>query len=108
MARLLWYVVIAAFVGALLTGASYAAAYSAVGTVLGAPPPKMGKQTVDLLWKGAPDVPGHPRAWRFTFGPTLIPGARDVRIWVDPMGKVLQTEPANLPARLAGFHDRGI
>ena len=108
MARLLWYVVIVAFVGALLTGASYAAAYSAVGTLLGAPPPKMGKQTVDLLWKGAPDLPGHPRAWRFSFGPTLIPGAQYVKIWVDPMGKVLQTEPANLPSRLAGFHDRGI
>lgn len=108
MARLLWYMVIAAFLGALLTGASYAAAYSTVGRLLGAPPPKMGEQTVELLWKGAPDAPGHPRAWRFTFGPTMIPGAKHVKIWVDPMGKLLQTEPANLPARLAGFHDRGI
>ncbi len=108
MARLLWYLVMAAFVGALLVGASYAAAYSAVGTLLGAPPPKMGKRSTELLWKGTPELPGHPRAWRFTFGPTLIPGARDVKIWVSPTGKLLQTEPANLPARLAGFHDRGI
>lgn len=107
MARLIWYLLIAAFVGALIAGASYAAAYSTVGTLLGAPPPKMGKQTVDLLWKGAPELPGHPVAWRFTFGPTLIPGAPAVRIWVNPMGRLLQTEPKNLPARLAAFHDRG-
>lgn len=108
MARLLWYLLIAAFIGALVTGASYAAAFSTVGTVLGAPPPKMGKRTVDLFWKGAPDVPGHPRAWRFTFGPTLIPGARSVRIWVAPTGRLLQVEPLDLRGRIAGFHDRGI
>lgn len=108
MARFLWYLVIAAFIGALLTGASYAAAYSTVGKLLGAPPPKMGTQSVDLLWKGASDVPGHPRVWRFNFGPTAIPGARSVSIWVDPMGKVVQVEPFDLRARLAGFHDRGI
>jgi len=107
MARLLWYVVIAAFVGALLVGASYAAAYSAVGTLLGAPPPKMGTSRVELLWKGAPELPGHPRVWRFTFGPTLIPGAPSVRLWVDPVGRMVQMEPENLRARLAGFHDRG-
>jgi len=107
MVRLLWYMLIAAFVGMLLVGASYAAAYSAVGTLLGAPPPKMGKRSVELLWKGAPELPGHPRVWRFTFGPTLIPGAQSVRLWVDPMGRLLQMEPENLRARLAGFHDRG-
>jgi len=108
MARLLWYLLIAAFIGALLVGASYAAAYTAVGTLLGAPPPKMGERTVELLWRGAPDLPAHPRAWRFTFGPTLIPGARDVKIWVSPTGKLLATEPVSLRARLAAFHDRGI
>jgi hypothetical protein len=108
MVRLLWYLVIAAFVGALLVGASYAAAYSAVGTLLGAPPPKMGNRSAELLWKGAPELAGHPRAWRFTFGPTMIPGATSVKIWVSPTGRLLRTEPADLPGRLAGFHDRGI
>lgn len=107
MIRLLWYLVIAAFIGALLVGASYAAAYSAVGTMLGSPPPKMGERSAELLWKGDPELPGHPRVWRFTFGPTMIPGAKSVRMWVTPTGKMLQTEPANLPARLAAFHDRG-
>jgi len=108
MVRLFWYLVISAFIGALLVGASYAAAYSAVGSLLGAPPPQMGERSAELLWKGAPELPGHPRVWRFTFGPTAIPGARDVKIWVSPIGKLVRTEPANLPAKLAGFHDRGI
>lgn len=108
MARLLWYLLIAAFVGTLLVGASYAAAYTAIGTLLGAPPPKMGNRTVELLWKGAPELPQHPRVWRFAFGPTLIPGARNVTIYVTLTGKLVQTVPENLPARLAGFHDRGI
>jgi hypothetical protein len=105
MTRLLWYLLIAAFVGALLVGASYAAAYSAVGTLLGAPPPQMGKQQVELLWKGAPELKGHPRVWRFTFGPTLIPGARDVRIWVDPTGHLVATDPPNLAAKLYRLHN---
>lgn len=108
MTRLLWYLLIVAFVGAILIGGSYAAAYSTVGTLLGAPPPKMGKRSTELLWKGAPELPGQPRAWRFTFGPTVIPGAQSVRIWVDPMGRLLQVEPLDLRGRLAGFHDRGI
>jgi len=107
MVRLLWYLIIAALVGALLVGTSYVAAYSAIGSLLGAPPPKMGERTVVLLWKGAPELRGHPRVWRFTFGPTLIPGAQSVRLWVDPMGRIVQMEPENLRARLAGFHDRG-
>jgi hypothetical protein len=107
MSRLLWYLIILAFVGALLTGASYAAAYSTVGTLLGAPPPVMGSQTVGLLWKGAPELPGHPRVWRFAFQPTMIPGAKSVRIYVSPLGRLVQTVPADLPARLAVFHDRG-
>jgi len=107
MLRLLWYLAIAAFVGALLVGASYAAAYSRVGTLLGAPPPQMGDRSATLLWKGAPELPGHPRVWRFSFGPTLIPGAKSVRIWVDPMGRLVKVEPRDLEAKLAVFHDRG-
>lgn len=108
MIRLLWYLLVLAFVAALLVGASYAAAYSAVGMLLGAPPPRMGEQTTALLWKGAPELPGHPRVWSFSFGPTAIPGAKSVRIYVDPMGRIIGTEPKNLPDRLKLFHDTGL
>ncbi len=108
MARLLWYLIVTAFIGAMLVGASYAAAYSAVGRLLGAPPPKMGERSAELLWQGAPELRDHPVVWRFTFGPTVIPGAKSVTIWVSPLGRLVQTEPRNLPARLTTFHDRGI
>jgi len=41
MARLFWLTVMAAIGAALLLGASWAAAYTAVADVLGAPPPQM-------------------------------------------------------------------
>lgn len=107
MARLIWWTLILAVLGALLVGASWAAAFATVGDLLGAPPPQMGRQVTQLLWKGAPQLRGHPRAWLFAFGPTLIPGAPNVRIYVAPTGRILLTEPADLPSRLRGFHNTG-
>src|SRR5207245_1573604 len=78
MARLFWLTVMAAFVAALLLGASWAVAYSTVADVLGSPPPEMGRQSTTLLWQGAPELPGHPRLWRFAFAPTRLPGAPTV------------------------------
>jgi hypothetical protein len=104
MARLFWLTVMAAFVAALLAGASWAAALMAVGTLLGAPPPEMGTQSSTFLWQGAPRLAGHPRVWRFAFGPTVIPGAPTVRIYVTPLGQVAGTEPADLAARIKALH----
>jgi hypothetical protein len=47
-----------------------------------------------------PRLAGHPRAWRFGYGPTKIPGARTVTIYVSPMGTLLQTEPRDLALRV--------
>jgi len=104
MARLFWLTVMAAFGAALLAGASWAASLVAVGTLLGAPPPEMGKQSTTLLWQGAPELAGHPRVWRFAFGPTVIPGAPSVRIYVSPLGRVVATQPADLEARIKALH----
>ena len=104
MARLFWLTLIAAFVAALLAGASWAAALFAVGTLLGSPPPEMGTQTTVLLWQGAPELLGHPRVWRFAFGPTRIPGAPTVRIYVTPLGRVVEMQPADLEARVQALH----
>jgi hypothetical protein len=107
MARLIWWTMILAVVAALLIGASWAAAYTSVGQLLGSPPPQMGKQSTTFLWRGMSQLRGHPRAWRFWFGPTLIPGAPNVRIYVAPTGRILMTEPADLQTRLRGFHNTG-
>jgi hypothetical protein len=107
MARLFWLILVLAFVAALLAGASWAVAYNTVGTILGAPPPKMGTQTTRLLWNGMPPQEKHPLLWRFAFGPTVIPGATRVAIYVGPTGQVIRTEPADLDARLLAFHRTG-
>jgi hypothetical protein len=107
MARLFWLILVLAFVAALLAGASWAVAYNTVGTILGAPPPKMGTQTTRLLWNGMAPHEKHPLLWRFAFGPTVIPGATRVAIYVGPTGQVIRTEPADLDARLLAFHRTG-
>jgi hypothetical protein len=107
MARLSWLILILAFAGALLTGASWAAAYSSVGTLLGAPPPRMGTQTTTIRWQGLSRVLEHPPQWRFAFGPTAIPGATRVIIDVNPLGHIISTEPADLAERIKAFHNTG-
>ena len=57
----------------LLLGASWAAAYFAVGSMLGAPPPEMGTQKTVLALKGAQTDQGPPASLDFSFGPTVIP-----------------------------------
>jgi hypothetical protein len=104
MARLFWLTLMAGFAAGLLAGASWLGAYAAVGTLLGAPPPEMGTQTTTFLWHGMPQAPGHPRVWRFAFGPTRIPGAPTVRIYVTPLGRVVAIEPADLEARIKTLH----
>ncbi|HEY7636220.1 MAG TPA: hypothetical protein VH763_11775 [Gemmatimonadales bacterium] len=107
MARLFWLVCMLALACAIVVGASWAAAYTSVGQLLGAPPPQMGTQSTTLLWRGARQFPGHPRAWLFAFGPTLIPGAPNVQIYVTPTGQIMRTYPADLESRIRAFHNTG-
>jgi hypothetical protein len=107
MARLFWLVVMLAGAGAVAAGTSWAAAYVSVGRLLGAPPPEMGTQRTAFLWQGMPQEPGNPRAWRFAFAPTRIPGAPRVQIYVSPTGRVIRTDPPDLAARVKAFHNTG-
>jgi hypothetical protein len=100
MARLFWFLLIAAFAAMLVMGASWAVAYNSVGGLLGSPPPEMGKQSTSIQWQGLSQLREHPPVWRFAFAPTRIPGAAAVRIYVNPWGKIVSTEPADLEAKL--------
>ncbi|HEU5155043.1 MAG TPA: hypothetical protein VFU03_09965 [Gemmatimonadales bacterium] len=94
------------YVGLLLLlglGASWAVAYFAVGSMLGAPPPKMGAQKTVLALGGAKQLKGHPPAWIFSFGPTVIPGAERAVIYVNLFGKVIRTDPPDLAKRVEAF-----
>ena len=103
MARLFWFLLIAAFVAALVMGASWALAYNSVGTLLGAPPPQMGTQSTSIRWHGMSHLREQPPVWRFAFAPTRIPGATAVRIYVNPWGRIVGTEPVDLEAKLRAF-----
>jgi hypothetical protein len=94
----------AGFAAALLAGVSWIVASTTVGSLLGEPPPDMGTQSTTFLWHDTPEMPGHPFLWRFAFGPTRIPGAPTVRIYVTPLGRVVDMEPGNLPALLKASH----
>ena len=107
MAGLIKLLLLLVLIGLLVLGVSWGFAYSTVADVLGNPPPVMGAQHTILLWRGARELRGHPRAWRFSYGPTRIPGAPVVRIYVSLTGRVLLTEPADLPARVAELHMKG-
>jgi hypothetical protein len=107
MARLFWMLVMLSIVAAIVGGASWAMAYNSVGTLLGAPPPKMGTQTTRFVWHGLAKNQKHPFEWRFLYGPTVIPGATRVAIYVDPTGGLIRTEPLDLKARLVAFHNTG-
>jgi hypothetical protein len=109
MARLFWLIVMLGFVGMLAAGASWVAAYSSLGDVLGAPPPRMGTQSTTLLWRDLPRLRQRPAPalWRFAFSPTAIPGARTVRIYIGPWGRVVATEPPDLSDKLVAFHRTG-
>jgi hypothetical protein len=107
MARLFWMIVMLGFIGAVAAGISWIGAYVAIGKLLGSPPPEMGSQKTTFLWQGMPHFRGHPRAWRFAFGPTRIPGAERVQIYVDPAGHIIMTDPPDLEARLEAFRRTG-
>lgn len=107
MAGLVRFVVVCALCAAVIAGASWGVALHRVDVLLGDPPPKMGTQKTTFLWDGMPQVAGHPRVWLFAFGPTVIPGAQTVRIYVTPIGRVVQTEPSDLAGRVKVFHSTG-
>jgi len=107
MAALIKLILALAAVAAIAVGVSWILAYNRVAQLLGDPPPQMGKQTTTLLWDGAPEVAGNPRVWRFAFSPTLIPGARNVRIYVGPLGQLVETVPSDLAVRVKVLHNTG-
>ena len=105
--RFVWKLIGLAVVVAVVAGVSWMLAYNTVDDVLGDPPPQMGDQKTTFLWYGMPRTKDHPRVWRFAFGPTLIPGAPRVTIFVSPLGKLVRLEPADLDARLKIMRGKG-
>lgn len=92
---LLWL----AFIGGLLVGGSYVGAWFRVGRFLGPNPPAMGTRHIAFLSR-TNDLPNRPVVWLITYEPTAIPGARTVKFYVAPNGKILAMVPRDLDKRL--------
>lgn len=90
-------------VAGLAAAASYGVAYLAQGKLVGAQPLDLGQQTTRFATEGIPTLPDSAMAWVFSYGPTRIPGMRQVEIYVSPFGSVVGTKPANFAARLQAY-----
>ena len=86
--------------GALI-GASYAGGRLAAGSVTGSNAPGMGPMTTHFAFEGIPNLPDHPRGWIFAYpaAKDLSPGGAE--IYVNVMGHLLGTRPADLADKIA-------
>jgi len=97
--RLIAWLFWLAFIGGLLLGGSYLGAWFRVGRFLGPTPPEMGTRHIEFLNR-TDDLPNRPVVWVVTYEPTAIPGARTVKFYVAPNGKIIATVPKDLAKRL--------
>jgi len=98
--RLFFRLIVVVMVAGVVAGISWAVASNTVAGVLGSPPPEMGNSATTFLYKGVTSIKGLPKAWRFTYFGTHIPGTPNVRFYVSPLGKLLKVEPPDLADRL--------
>ena len=91
-------------IGGGLVGGSYAGARFTAGKVVGPQPPaEIGKVQTRFAYDGIDNLPGKPRAWVVTYGPTRIPGVRRIEIYVSVTGQLLGTQPKGVDALIAPF-----
>ena len=105
MRRLVKLVVILGLVCAALAAASYAGSRVTVGKIVGSRPTELGPRKIRFAFKGVEELPRRPRAWVYSYGPTVIPGMREATIFVSPLGLLLGSKPSNLAERLARYRD---
>lgn len=91
-------------IGGGLVGGSYAGARFVAGKVVGPQPPaEIGPVHTRFAYEGIEKLPGNPRAWVVTFGPTRIPGVRRIEIYVSVTGRLIATQPKDVDAIIAPF-----
>jgi hypothetical protein len=103
MAKLMKMFLALLLLAALAAAGSYGIAYLTQGKLVGAQPLDLGAQQTHFEINGIADLPGRPKAWVFGYGPTKIPGMKEVEIYVSPTGALLGTKPKNFAARLQAY-----
>lgn len=103
MRRLIKLLFLLAVLGGVGIAASYAGAFARAGSIVGPSGRALGTRQVTLAYRGVERLPNKPIAWVFTYGPTDLPGVRQARIYISPLGQILATEPRDLDARLEAW-----
>lgn len=103
MAKLMKLFLTLLLLSGLAAAGSYGVAYLAQGKLVGAQPLDLGAQETRFATEGIATLPGAPKAWVFSYGPTKIPGMKQVEIYVSPLGAILGTNPKNFATRLQAY-----
>ncbi|MGH7591874.1 MAG: hypothetical protein ACREL2_10585 [Gemmatimonadales bacterium] len=103
MAKLMKLFLTLLLLSGMAAAGSYGVAYLAQGKIVGPQPLELGAQATRFATDGIATLPGTPKAWIFTYGPTKIPGMKQVEIYVSPLGSVLGTNPKDFAARLQAY-----
>ena len=103
MAKLMKLFLTLLLLSGLAAAGSYGVAYLAQGKLVGAQPLDLGAQQTRFATEGIPTLPGAPKAWVFTYGPTKVPGMKVAEIYVSPLGAVIGTKPKDFSARLQAY-----
>lgn len=104
MFKLIKMLLVLAFIGLLATGASYAAAFFAVGKYIGPNPPVSDRST-KFSFASVPESRAQPLIWIFSYGSTELRGVRSVTIIVSATGKILGTRPSDLDRRINAWEE---
>lgn len=74
---------------------SYLGARMTVGQILGTESP-LSQRSIHFEYHGVQSLPGHPRAWVFTYRQTQLPGTPFAQFFVSFNAEILATRPPDL------------
>jgi hypothetical protein len=78
---------------------SYLGARMTVGQILGTESP-LSQRSIHFEYHGVPSLPGHPRAWVFTYRHTQLPGTPVAQFFVSYNAQIIATRPPDLRQRI--------
>jgi hypothetical protein len=106
MYRFIKLLFVLALIGGAIYGTSYVGARATSGKFLGPRPPDLGARKVQFAFEGVKNLPGNPRVWIVSYGPTEIAGASTIRFYISPGGELLRTYPPDLEERLKPYQQQ--
>ena len=97
--RLIKFVYVVGGLALFFAAYSYLGARMTVGEILGSDSP-LSQRTIQFNYHGVPNLPGHPRAWIFTYRHTELPGTPVAQFFVSLNAGIIATRPPDLIAQI--------